>query len=415
MSELSVLDLKDFKVVLDPNTNFWAAYDGDAIPSEVLELYSDARDILEEKMRRYRFEVKFNTVYLNVTEKCNANCPYCYIPEKIRKRGGSMGYGQLEDILTKLKEMDVEWVVFHGAEPLTEKKLIFRAIEDFDFNFGIQTNGFLLTEGDVEFVKENGVNLGVSFDSPIPEIEDFLRGKGHHTKILRILEWVDGYEKFNVITTITKYNHRQLPDLIDLLAGKVNVVLMNPVRGTSGKARELRADAVSAATEFIKAVERAIDHTRNGKRIVVGDFANIVLGIIAPTSRILQCDISPCGAGRRFFAISVDGIYPCGEFIGMDEFRTDFHANLENSDEFKAVRMRIAERINECATCPLRNICGSPCPAEVYAENGSLFVKSPYCEFYKKVIEHAFRVIVRGDADKVVRVDRMREIYRVQL
>ncbi|RLI73488.1 hypothetical protein DRO97_07400 [Archaeoglobales archaeon] len=79
---------------------------------------------------------------------------------------------------------------------------------------------------------------------------------------------------------------------------------------TSNKARELRADAKEAASGFIKAVEKSIELTKLGNRIVIGDFANIILGIVAPTSRVLQCDISPCGAARRFFAITVDGIFP---------------------------------------------------------------------------------------------------------
>jgi uncharacterized protein len=50
---------------------------------------------------------------------------------------------------------------------------------------------------------------------------------------------------------------------------------------------------------------------------MVANFANILIGILAPTARRLMCDISPCGGGRAFFALAADGgLYPCSEFIG---------------------------------------------------------------------------------------------------
>ncbi len=191
------------------------------------------------------------------------------------------------------------------------------------FRYGIQTNGFLLNDEDMEFIMERGVNLGISFDSQDMKTNDFLRGEGHFNSVSRILEVMQGYKHLNVITTINHYNYTQLPEMVDFLAGKVEVCLMNPVRGTSAGGRKLRPP-VEAADYFIKAVDRAIELTGSGERIVIGDFANILLGIVAPTSRVLQCDISPCGAGRRFFAITPDmKVYPCGEFIGFQEFSTE--------------------------------------------------------------------------------------------
>ncbi|MFN3384035.1 MAG: peptide-modifying radical SAM enzyme CbpB [Archaeoglobaceae archaeon] len=414
---LSHIKIDDFKVAIDPETNFWNIYDSE-IPEEVLKLYERLNEDLRKKMQRYRFEVEFNTVYINATERCNANCPYCYIPENLRKRGKQMDQKDLEFFVERIAELGVKNVIFHGAEPLLIKDEVFDLIEkNQDMSFGIQTNGFLMTEEDAEFLKSRNVNVGISFDSPVKEVEDFLRGKGHFDKVNEIVDWFVGYRRFNVITTITKFNCSQLSDLIDFLAGKVRLVLMNPVRGTSEGGRSLRADQKTMSAEFIRAVERAIWHTKNGRRIVIGDFANLVLGIVAPYSRVLQCDISPCGGGRRFFAITPSGIFPCSEFVGIEKFKIPLEA-LEDLDKLKeslsAIRIRTVEGIEECRDCAYRNICGSPCPAEVYAENGSLFTKSPYCEFYKGIIEHAFRVIKRGEVENIVELGKMRKVYEVR-
>ncbi|WP_456477761.1 peptide-modifying radical SAM enzyme CbpB [Geoglobus ahangari] len=407
------LEFDGFRVILDPDTNFWAIYERE-LPENVLRFYEENRSVLEERMRRYRFEVDFNTAYINPTERCNASCEYCYIPPEIRRRGREMSYEALRDILERLESLGVRNVIFHGAEPLLVKDAIFRVMGEFDYRYGIQTNGFLLEEEDVDFLKSMNANVGVSFDSPVREVEDFLRGKGHYDNIMQILDWFDGYANLNVITTINKHNYTQLEEMVDLLAGKVRLVLMNPVRGTSEGGRRLRPDPVKAAEHFLRAVERAIWHTKNGRRIVIGDFANILLGIVAPYSRVLQCDISPCGAGRRFISVTPEGIFPCGEFIGFEEFGIGLDELELAGEKFSEVRERVVERIEECRDCEYRNICGAPCPAEVYAEKGTMFEKAPFCEFYKAVIEKAFEVIHRGDLEHVVNLRALKRVYEIR-
>ncbi|MEM0202621.1 MAG: hypothetical protein QXO16_03330 [Archaeoglobaceae archaeon] len=51
-------------------------------------------------------------------------------------------------------------------------------------SFGIQTNCFLLTEEDAEFLKEKKVNVG-----------DFPRGRGHLDKVKEIINWFAGYDE----------------------------------------------------------------------------------------------------------------------------------------------------------------------------------------------------------------------------
>lgn len=409
---LKELEVNGKRFFLAPESNFWAIGEIE----EVERFYRERKDALLEEMQRYRFEVDIRTAYINPTESCNRNCPYCYIPAEIRERGTKMSYEKLEEILTVLAENGVERVIFHGAEPLMVKDEIFRAMEDFDFKYGIQTNATLLEEEDAELLMKKGASVGISLDSPYKETNDYLRGKGHYDAVMRALDFFDGYRSLNIIMTVNKHNFQHLPAMVDFLAGKVSVMLANPVRGTSPGGRELRPPE-GFEDYYIKAIDRAIENTKSGRRIVIGDFANILLGLVAPTSRVLQCDISPCGGGRRFFAVSADGIYPCGEFIGMEEFRANLSALSDWSslfEKFEVVRKRTVEQIEECRNCEFRNLCGAPCPAEIYAESGTMLSKSPYCEFYKKLALKAMDVIARGDVRNVLKLERMKAIYRVE-
>ena len=419
MFQSLTIDGTEFK--LDPETNFW----GVGEQKKLEKLYSSVRDELIGEMRTLRFRREIILLYVNPTDRCNASCPYCYLPKDIKLRGRSMHYAELCAVIEKaigfFEDRGLKGtMVFHGSEPLMNSENIFRVIEEYQdrLNFGIQTNGLLLTEEDAEFIRERKVNIGISLDSPFEETNDALRGRGHYRKVLEVLEWLSGYRGLNVVTTITKHNQRQLADMVKFLHGrKVSLCLMNPVRGTQKGSLALRPEPQEIAENFVKAVDTAIELTKQGQRIVVGDFANLLLGIIAPGARVLMCDISPCGAGRRFFSIAADGTcYPCGEFIGMQEFAggsifDSAIGGISSSEGFKQVAKRAVEEIEECNICLFRNICGAPCPAEIYSTQGSMYSKSYYCDFYKKVIEHAFRVILRGDVWHVLRRTALREKF----
>jgi uncharacterized protein len=404
------------RFLFDPETAFWAIIDDARELKLVKDFLTDREDVLKKELDKYRFEVKPETVYINVTDLCNSECPYCYIPEEVRRRGRTMKRDELFEILSRL-EGNVKWVVFHGSEPLIAKDLVFEAIEEFKFNYGIQTNAKLLEKEDMDFLIDRKVNVGISLDSPHRETNDITRGKGQFDCAVKAIEYMKGYKKLSVITTINRFNYHHLSDMIDFLAGKVRLVLMNPVRGTSEGGRKLMADPDRSAEEFVKACKTAINHTKNGNRIVIGDFANIILGFIAPTSRVLQCDISPCGGGRRFLAISTEGIYPCSEFIGVKEFRTELKTDTFNITEimvcFQELRNRTVEKIEECRECSFRHICGSPCPAEVFSMYGNLLTKSPSCNFYKKVIEFAIQTIIRGEHRYVINEDSLKVKYDI--
>jgi uncharacterized protein len=230
----------------------------------------------------------------------------------------------------------------------------------------------------------------------------------------------------SVITTITGYNVKDLPGLVRFLhSKKVPCVLLNPVRATRKSTLKLRPNQKELTLYFIKAVKEAIRLSKSsGHRIIIGNFSNIVLGIVAPFARRLMCDISPCGGGRCFFAVTANGdMIPCGEFIRLREFYSGniFETSIKKaifSSGFKRIRQRSVEKIAECDICLYRNICGAPCPAEAYSLSKNVNTKSPYCEFYKEIIRYAFKLIAEGEIENLFHKDAVRDIkyeYRLEI
>ncbi|MFQ5455491.1 MAG: peptide-modifying radical SAM enzyme CbpB [Nitrospirota bacterium] len=439
----------NLRLAIDPDNLFWGLTKGekdtDSMPSgEIISLYDKVKNRLDRDMEDFRFSSNLTAIYIDPTDRCNAGCPYCYIPAGIRKNGTQMDKRELEYVLTEIadhfknREMDSKSrpvIVFHASEPLLVKEIIFQAIKDFEdqFYFGIQTNGLLLEKGDVQFLIDHRIGVGISLDSFDPEINNIQRpsiktngqtnGNGNFKKAVEAIEWFDGYEGLNVITTITKYNVNNLPELVGFLhSKKVGCVLLNPVRLTTEASRDLRPDETLLTRYFIEAVEESLELSQSScQRIIIGNFANIVLGITAPTARRLMCDISPCGGGRCFLTITASGnMIPCGEFIGLNEFSGGniFNSKISDameSEPFKKIRSRIVEKIDECDVCEFRNICGAPCPAELHSM-GNMYEKSVFCEFYKEIIRYAFRLISEDKVKYLLREESIKNLeYEYEL
>jgi len=416
-----------YAAVTDPNTAFWALVEKTRIAESLaggplLDAYRAKADRFARELHALRFELKPSGVYLNPTERCNLNCTYCYLPGEQRSGGSHMpaetliaSLGRLRDYFRSvMPEGRKPRAIFHGAEPLMNKDAVFAAITEFgnDFTFGLQTNGTLLDDAVVEFLTARNVSIGLSLDGPVAGITDATRrtwgGKSVHDKVLSAMEKLKGYGSWSVITTCTTENLPYLTQMVELFhAHEVPTCMLNTVRCTLPGARDVKPADCDMAKAFFAAMDRTHQlYSDSGRKLVVANFANILIGILAPTARRLMCDISPCGGGRAFFALAADGgLYPCSEFIGLPSFNGGnvleeggVEAALASA-AFQTVTTRNVDKFGPCGECAVRHFCGSPCPAEAHEMNGGMKKIGAFCEFYKEQVNYALRVIADGKAN----------------
>ena len=410
--------------LIEPDTAFWGLVRTDRSADglaggELVDTYRAKAARFAGEMDMLRFRLKPSAVYFNPTERCNLNCSYCYIPAAMRSGGRHMDKAAVLDALDRLygyfrghmPDDRLPQIIFHGAEPLLNRDAVFAGIEAYAdrFRFGVQTNATLLDDSAVSFLTGHGVGIGLSLDGPIAEVADRTRrrwnGSGVFDHVVRAIERLDGYPGFNVICTMTKENLPHLTQLVDFFhARRVPACLLNVTRCTLPGAREVRGDEGEVTAAYLAALARTHQLFREtGRKLVVANFANILIAILAPTARRLMCDISPCGGGRSFFALATNGdLFPCSEFIGLEEFVGGnlFRDPLEqvlDSPPFRLVSGRKVEDIDDCRTCAIRHFCGSPCPAEAHEMNGGMIRKGAFCQFYKEQVRYALRLIADGD------------------
>lgn len=416
----------DFDAVIDPDNAFWSLVpkadpDQQSMVDELWQMSRQGSWDFAGEMDRLRFGLQASAVYFNPTERCNLNCTYCYLPEAMRRRGIRMSAAKMFDALERLRDFlapnlpdgHKPQLIFHGSEPMMNRDNVFSAIERFedDFVFGIQTNGTLLDDYALDFIRSRNISLGLSLDGPNPEINDRTRhtfnGKGAFDPVINVLNKLRGYRNYSVITTVTTQNLAHLSEVVEAFHQlEVPTCMLNPLRCTLPGALQTRPGDEEFSEAYLKAVERSRQlYLETGRKLVIANFANAVIAMIAPAARKLMCDISPCGAGRCFFAVNARGdLFPCSEFIGLPEFNGGniFDQGVEaglQSEQFRRVTGRKIEAMESCGTCPIRHFCGAPCPAEAYQLNGSIESPGAFCEFYKNQVRFIFRAIADGIED----------------
>ena len=423
----SVLEigLPDRVAVVEPDLAFWALVRrddlGDALAGGLVPDFQEHAEEFRTEMERLRFGLKPSAAYFNPTERCNFNCSYCYLPEEMRRNGKTMSPEELCDALSRLLAHFREvlppgaapQLIFHGSEPMMAKEAVFAGIARFgkDFTFGVQTNATLLDDEAIAFLKDHGVGIGISLDAPSAAVADQLRKNWHGTgafdAVVKVIEKLVSYPAFNVITTVTQINVPTIPAMVDFYHDLgVRTVMFNPVRCTQAGGMALKPANDVLAEHFCRALDRTWElYEKTGRKLVVANFANVLAGIAGPTGRRLMCDISPCGGGRCFVAVSANGdVFPCSEFIGFPEFNggnlyRDSLSGILESRPFLDVTRRKIEAIRPCSDCAVRHFCGAPCPAEIKAVSRTMDAPSPYCEFYEEQVRYAFRVIAAKRED----------------
>lgn len=413
-----------YTCLIDPDTAFWALVEKSRLAetladSTLMKQYGKKAAQFRSEIDTLRFGTRPSCVYVNITERCNLNCSYCYIPADMRRDGRSMTPAKLAEALTIIRDAFRKTlpktvrpqIIFHGAEPMMSRDVLFGAIEAFgnDFLFGVQTNATLLDQEAIAFLTGKGVSIGLSLDAPTDAVSDRTRKTWNGTGVARhvrtAMKLLQGYENWSVIGTITRENLASLSRLVELFhAEGVPTCMLNAVRCTLPGARSVKPDDMQAARAYIKALDRSRELLETtGRKIVVANFANILLSILAPSARRLMCDISPCGGGRCFFALAPNGdAFPCSEFIGLKAFRGGnlFRHSVDSimqSRPFKHVTERAIEGIEPCKRCAIRHFCGSPCPAEAHQMHGEMNTPGAFCGFYEEQVRYAFRLIADGN------------------
>lgn len=330
------------------------------------------------------FKPKSFHLQWHLTERCFLSCTHCYQNPKMIK--DEIGYVGLETILTKFINQIQIWqlpkesvrISLTGGEPLV-KLDFFRLLEKLYenrqfFNYGILTNGILLTEEKVKKLKNLHVKyVQISLEG-LESVNDSIRGIGTFKKItsaMKLLRKEGISASFSM--TVSKKNIQDVPQVIKL--GKeldVTIGINRLVPTGRGKGME---DLLLSPTETEELYSRVLNLKNSyWNKISFG----CVDGILVQFSRYTP---NACSAGYASFTVMPNGdVYPCrrlGIYSGnlLKENFSDVYYQSKSLQE-----LRNLNNINKkCQACRYFSDCHGGAKCVNYAYYGDQFESDPQC------------------------------------
>lgn len=334
------------------------------------------------------FDLKPNlkALCLHLAHDCQLRCAYCFAGGGAFGGDRSLmspevGRAAIDLLLKEAGEREHLEVDFFGGEPLLNRTLLMELVVYGErqanaigkkLHFTLTTNTLELDREILEFLREHRMGLVLSLDGR-PEVNDRMRGKGTHDRIVdRILTVVRDYPELNyyVRGTYTRHNLDFSEDVRHLHSMGITSISVEPVVCDPTVPFAIRNEDLPAITaEYHRLASYCRDCAE--KKIPLRFFH---FQVDLEKSPCLPKRLLGCGAGFDYLAVTPQGdLYPCHQFVGEAPYHLGdvFHGiqKLEVRETFGEARLY---RKEGCGTCWARYYCSGGCHANAHFANGDI-------------------------------------------
>ncbi len=341
-------------------------------------------NIIEKNFSQY-FE-RPTKVQIDVTNKCNFDCRYCY-----NKNNDFLGQTEFSDEqLLKLVDKVIEEVnpvviSFSGGEPLTRKDILLKAIsklKDKDIYSWLTTNAFLMNKDLAVRFKDAGLNkIFTNIDSNSQEVHDTLRGfTGSLSKSLQVIkDMVAVFGGDNIVGTsvVTKKNYKSIVDsarlAVDLGVSKYHLLDFVPISKDS-------LELMLTGEEWLE-LRDDIEKSDIAKNIKL----QLCHSFLFMSDEYKKMNFPFCMAGRFTMVITASGeVVPCNhlkkkEFLCGNVFEQNLLDLWRKSDILR--KFRYYDYLDKgCGNCKRYAQCVGGCKAMAYMLKKDAFGVDPYCQ-----------------------------------
>jgi uncharacterized protein len=335
------------------------------------------------------------TLVLNVTNKCNLACTYCYeygedkiVDTKYGKQPKFMSEETaregVEFLLEESRGQEVAHLTFFGGETLLNFPVLQSTVEyarrraaeeGKRIEFSLTTNATLLRPEIIEWLAENSIGVTISIDGP-KEVQDGIRvfhnGQGSYDVILpKIKELLRKHRRrpIGARVTLTQRNLDVLR-IFRHLTQEIGFWEVGFAPVTTSSARDYAIEEGGLDRMLDQFAQLAHEWLEAAVRNEHHGFSNV-----KDTLEEIHKGVSkayPCGAGLGLLGSSTAGdISLCHRFAGSPEHTIgSFSAGLDKDRQTGFLEHHhIAEKI-DCSTCWARPICSGGCYHEAHVRHG---------------------------------------------
>lgn len=368
-------------------------------------------------------------ICLNLTDACNYHCRYCFVAQQPHYMTYEVAKNAVDFIvknLQKQKEFDPNApdrgnITFFGGEPTLMWDSIIVPITNyikenhFNISLNMTTNGSLLNEERIKFLKDNEISILLSMDGD-RETQTYNRpsADGRDSFDLTSKNIPALLEAFpNTTFRATIYaptaHHTFENYLYAMDQGFKNIYLLPDSRHpwTNQEKENLHQELNKIYSCLSYCFSNNINPPMNF-RLINRAFENILkhdMAVVRETigDRVKERPIMRCGLGTTLGSIGYDGnIYGCQEQTSQNTNSIFYIGNIFNGGIDRELHSKLLKDfhtpaatkcVNEklCENCPLSDMCFDYCcPSTSYDVFGSFFIDSEiHCLWNRWMFENS--------------------------
>lgn len=326
-----------------------------------------------------------NRIYILLTERCNMNCPHCYIAAGARESQGEMSFEKYKETLEQLRPHGLRHVKLTGGEPMIRRDVL-RGIMEYcqkkNLSLALETNATLLNEDDLSFLLQfKGLEISISLDYPDERYDEFRGTPGAFAKVVNhVKTFVRNGVTPHILTTIFRENLREMEAIADFIVRELGTDLKFAPCMLLGRAKEGSfGQNVLTPEELIQFYHQIHTVAQKYPQRIMGMIPYIFHRGDSPLK------ISSCQP-QNLIGLMPDGsVSLCGigvtkkEAIWGNVHTDDIVTIVERSEEL-IHQFAVARYSGVCQRCIFIKSCANICPAHAYEMQGEFTASYPVCQ-----------------------------------
>jgi len=353
--------------------------------------------------RRFRRTPSPDSLYLQITNRCNLSCLHCHVPRPARAE--DLPVTVVSHLIDEAAANGCRSVSLSGGEPLLHPE-IDRILEHAASRLQVLlvSNGTLIDRRRAESLAGLGIRVQLSLDSPRREGHDRIRGRGVFEKVMHALGHMQeaGLGKsIGLSTTILSPNRDDLTGVISFAEDRGIPRVGFHVLLRQGRAAESCEEIAPGLTkEDHERFFRYVLERGEAERGAVAVSSGLSGFMLAPPERNFS-DGLWCSIGKTSAVAANGDVFPCSLMM-KERFRLGNVFRQDLMEIFRSEKMhrfcRMLEhrhtRIPGCSVCSWRGFCQAGCPGQALEHSGSVPGVDGFCDFRKRAYREVFQGIL---------------------
>lgn len=345
------------------------------------------------------------TIWVHINNNCNLDCSYCFVR---RKSNISMS----PEVIRSTTRAIANTAKLHGAKKFKlslaggEPTLVIPLMEtfqdqlleelkgtDIEFHTSVLSNGTILNERLLSFLKRPNTGMGISLDGYGQSHDTFRVFKDSKTGswdiIIRNIEILRKHSITpSIMATISRETSVTLPQLIKWAYEnkfQTHLSIVQEVNcSLESNLQQIHEGYKFLCNDLIEAFEKTFVELEDPAVLIDPFLLSIEeFSFEHPSSGI------NCGIGRNYLVIKPNGhLVTCPTTTDESGIppSEDLLACCKKVFDYSPFQRKYKSLEDDCLNCKWFPVCSGGCPLQNRRINGYPFTKSPMCEFYKYVI-----------------------------